>query len=41
MADSSSYGGNNRVDLLGAEAVEEVQIVKGVIPAEYQHTIRD
>jgi hypothetical protein len=35
----SSYGGNNRVDLLGAEAVEEVQIVKGVIPAEYQHTI--
>jgi hypothetical protein len=35
----SAYGGNNRVDLLGSEAVQEVQIVKGVIPAEYAYTL--
>ncbi|MGE0404958.1 MAG: carboxypeptidase regulatory-like domain-containing protein [Candidatus Korobacteraceae bacterium] len=35
----SAYGGNNRVDLLGAEAIQEVQIIKGVIPAEFNNTL--
>jgi len=31
----SQYGGFNKIDVMSAEAVGEVQVVKGVIPAEY------
>ena len=29
------YGGQNQIDIMGLEAVAEVQIVKGILPAEY------
>ena len=31
----SQYGGQNQIDVMSIEAVAEVQIVKGVLPAEY------
>src|SRR3989454_10607039 len=31
----SQYGGQNQIDVMSIEAVQEVQIVKGVLPAEY------
>ena len=31
----SQYGGQNQIDVMSIEAVSEVQIVKGVLPAEY------
>ena len=31
----SLYGGANKIDVMSSEAVAEVQVVKGVIPAEY------
>jgi hypothetical protein len=31
----SQYGGENYIDIMSIEAVQEVQIVKGVLPAEY------
>ena len=34
-ASISGYGGYNKIDVMSSEAVGEVQVVKGVIPAEY------
>src|SRR6266850_758042 len=31
----SQYGGQNQIDIMGLEAVAEVQVVKGILPAEY------
>ena len=31
----AQYGGQNQIDVMSIEAVQEVQIVKGVLPAEY------
>src|SRR5206468_3161416 len=31
----SQYGGQNQIDVISIEAVAEVQVVKGVLPAEY------
>jgi hypothetical protein len=31
----SQYGGENYIDIMSIEAVQEVQLVKGVLPAEY------
>jgi hypothetical protein len=31
----SAYGGFNKIDVMSSESVAEVQVVKGVIPAEY------
>lgn len=31
----STYGGFNKIDIMSTEAISEVQIVKGVFPAEY------
>ena len=31
----SQYGGENYIDIMSIEAVQEVQLVKGVMPAEY------
>ncbi|HYR83614.1 MAG TPA: TonB-dependent receptor [Terriglobia bacterium] len=31
----AQYGGQNQIDVISIEAVEEVQVVKGVLPAEY------
>ena len=31
----SQYGGENYIDVMSIEAVQEVQLVKGVLPAEY------
>lgn len=31
----SQYGGQNQIDVMSIEAVAEVQVVKGVLPAEY------
>ena len=33
------YQGQNKVDLLSTEAIQEVQIIKGVVPAEYTNTV--
>lgn len=35
----SQYSGRNRVDLISVEGIQEVQILKGVIPAEYGDTV--
>ncbi len=31
----SQYGGENYIDIMSVEAIQEVQLVKGVMPAEY------
>ena len=31
----AQYGGQNQIDVISIEAVQEVQVVKGVLPAEY------
>jgi hypothetical protein len=31
----SQYGGQNQIDVMSIEAVAEVQVVKGILPAEY------
>jgi outer membrane receptor protein involved in Fe transport len=35
----SQYSGRNRVDLISIDGVQEVQIIKGVVPAEYGDTV--
>ena len=35
----AQYQGQNKVDLLSTEAIQEVQILKGVVPAEYSSTV--
>src|SRR5262249_38842448 len=36
----SQYGGENYIDVMSIENVEEVQVVKGVLPAEYGGVMR-
>ena len=36
---TSMYLGFNKIDLLSLESIQEVQVVKGVIPAEYGHIL--
>ena len=35
----AQYQGQNKVDLLSTDAIQEVQIIKGVVPAEYANTV--
>lgn len=38
-ASISGYGGYNKIDVMSAEAIAEIQIVKGAFPAEYGFTM--
>jgi hypothetical protein len=31
----AQYGGQNQIDVMSIESVQEVQVVKGILPAEY------
>ncbi|MDA2924375.1 TonB-dependent receptor [Acidobacteria bacterium AH-259-L09] len=35
----SLYSGRNNIDLISIEGIQEVQIIKGVLPAEYGNTV--
>ncbi|MGH9338130.1 MAG: TonB-dependent receptor [Acidobacteriota bacterium] len=35
----SQYSGTNKIDLISTEGIQEVQIIKGVVPAEYGNTV--
>ena len=37
----SQYGGQNQISVMSIEAVAEVQIVKGIMPAEYGGAVAD
>lgn len=39
IAASGNYGGQNQIEILSVESVAEVQVVKGVLAAEYGGSI--